>query len=72
MAGCRLILGASLKGVEAAYRPPFIVMVRLDRTISRNKPVRTSLGKPLVRSSRTMTQERGHMPFDTHLGGQAR
>ena len=30
-------------------------MVRLDRTICLSRPVRTSLGKPMVRSSRTMT-----------------
>ncbi len=35
---------------------PFVVMVRLDRTISPNKPVRASLGKPMVRSSRTMAR----------------
>jgi len=35
---------------------PSIVMVRLDRTISPNKPVRANYGTPMVRSSWTMTR----------------
>ncbi len=47
---------------RAAGRPPFSVMVRLDRTISPNRPVRTRLRQPMVRSSRTMTRSQ-QLPF---------
>jgi hypothetical protein len=41
--------------VARERQPPFIVMVRLDRTISLTTPVRASLGKSMARWSRTMT-----------------
>ncbi len=47
-------LGAEYSGGTRVGSPLF-VMVRRDRTISLSGPVRTGLGKPMVRSSRTMT-----------------
>ena len=46
----------------ARRKAPSLVMVRLDRTIGANTPVRTSLGIPVDWSSRTMTtNERCHL-----------
>jgi len=42
-------------GRRAMCWPLSTVMVRLDRTINPDTPVRASLGTPMVRSSRTMT-----------------
>jgi hypothetical protein len=53
--GVPVTVKEALSSVATGCRRPRIVMVRLDRAISPNTPVKTSLGKPMVRSSRTMT-----------------